>query len=50
MQNLWFGLIWALTASEGLVLVAGVVMRLLARDAIARGLTHGSAEKADAVV
>ncbi|MBY4383785.1 hypothetical protein HQO24_21110 [Rhodococcus fascians] len=44
------GLIWALPVSEGLVLVAGVVMRLLTRDTIARGLSHGNAEKAYAVV
>lgn len=53
LANLWFGLnglIWALTVSEGLVLAAGVVMWLLARDTIARGLTEGSVEKADATV
>ncbi|AMM19157.1 MATE family efflux transporter [Frondihabitans sp. PAMC 28766] len=51
--NLWFGLdgiIWALTVSEGLVLVAGIVMWLASRGAIARGLAEGSPERAAEVL
>jgi Na+-driven multidrug efflux pump len=53
LGNLWFGLngiIWALTVSEGLVLVAGVALWLASRTAIARGLDEGDAEPADAVL
>lgn len=48
--NLWFGLagiIWALTVSEGLVLLVGVALWLAFRSAIDRGLTEGSPERAD---
>lgn len=51
--NLWFGLggiIWALTVSEGLVLVAGLVMWAVLRGAIDRGLDEGSSERAEAVL
>jgi multidrug efflux pump len=51
--NLWFGLdgiIWALTVSEGLVLVAGLVMWFASRGSIARGLSEGSPEKAEALL
>jgi multidrug efflux pump len=53
LGNLWFGLpgiIWALTVSEGAVLVAGIVMWLLSRRAIDRGLTEGSPERAEQVL
>jgi multidrug efflux pump len=53
LANLWFGLdgiIWALTVSEGLVLVAGVVMWLASRRSIARGLAEGSPERAEGVL
>lgn len=53
LANIWFGLngvIWALTVSEGLVLIAGVVMWLVARGAITRGLADGSEERAEAVL
>nr|WP_296766611.1 MATE family efflux transporter [Rhodococcus sp. (in: high G+C Gram-positive bacteria)] len=53
VANIWFGLnglIWALTVSEGLVLIVGVVMWLAARGAIARGLAEGSSERADAIL
>ncbi|BDZ47791.1 multidrug transporter MatE [Frondihabitans sucicola] len=53
LANLWFGLdgiIWALTVSEGLVLVAGLVMWFASRGAIARGLAEGSPERADEVL
>ncbi|MCW2288943.1 putative MATE family efflux protein [Leucobacter luti] len=51
--NLWFGLagiIWALTISEALVLVAALVLWLLARAGIQRGLAEGSEERAEAVL
>ncbi len=50
LGNLWFGLggiIWALTVTEGLVLVVGVVMWLVSRPRIDRGLTEGSPERAE---
>jgi len=50
LGNLWFGLtgiIWALTVTEGAVLVAGVVMWLASRRAIERGLAEGSPERAE---
>ncbi|WP_456826115.1 MATE family efflux transporter [Cellulomonas sp. P5_E12] len=49
LGNLWFGLpgiIWALTVTEGAVLVVGVVMWLASRRAIERGLAEGSPERA----
>ncbi len=51
--NLWFGLdgiIWALTVSEGAVLVAGIAMWLASRRAIDRGLADGSPERAEEVL
>ncbi|PZF66114.1 MATE family efflux transporter [Curtobacterium sp. MCBD17_013] len=53
LVNLWFGLggiIWALTVSEGLVLVAGIVMWSGLRGSIDRGLAEGSPERAEAVL
>jgi multidrug efflux pump len=53
LGNLWFGLagiIWALTVTEGAVLVAGLVMWLASRRAINRGLAEGSPERADEVL
>ena len=50
LGNLWFGLagiIWALTITEGAVLVVGVVMWLASRRAIDRDLAEGSQERAD---
>ena len=50
LGNLWFGLpgiIWALTVTEGVVLVVGVVMWLASRRAIERGLAEGSPERAE---
>ena len=49
----WFGLggiIWSLTASEGLVLVAALIMWAASGRAIARGLAEGSPERADGVL
>jgi len=49
LGNLWFGLagiIWALTVTEVLVLVAGLVMWVASRGAIERGLAEGSEERA----
>jgi len=53
LGNLWFGLpgiIWALTVTEGAVLIVGLVMWIASRPAINRGLAEGSAERADAVL
>ncbi len=53
LGNLWFGLagiIWALTVTEGLVLVVGVVLWLASRRRIDRGLTEGSDDRADQVL
>ena len=53
LGNLWFGLagiIWALTVTEGVVLLAGVVIWLASRGRIDRGLAEGSAERAEAVL
>jgi multidrug efflux pump len=53
LGNLWFGLpgiIWALTITEGAVLLVGVGMWFASRRAIERGLAEGSAERADAVL
>ena len=50
LGNLWFGLagiIWALTVTEAIVFVVGVVMWLASRRAIDRGLAEGSPERAD---
>jgi putative MATE family efflux protein len=53
LGNLWFGLpgiIWALTVTEGAVLVVGVAMVLGSRSAIDRGLAEGSPERAEEVL
>jgi multidrug efflux pump len=53
LGNLWFGLpgiIWALTVTEGAMLVAGVVIWLASRRAIDRGLAEGSPERAEGVL
>ncbi|MET7419777.1 MATE family efflux transporter [Dactylosporangium sp. NPDC005555] len=50
LGNLWLGLpgiIWALTVTETLVLVTGVVMWLASRRAIDRGLALGSPQRAE---
>ena len=50
LGNLWFGLggiIWALTVSEGAVLLVAVVMWFASRHAIDRGLAEGSPERAE---
>jgi multidrug efflux pump len=50
LGNLWFGLagvIWALTVTEGVVLVVGIGMWLASRRAIVDGLAEGSAERAE---
>jgi multidrug efflux pump len=49
----WFGLggiIWSLTVSEGLVLVAALIMWAASRRAINAGLAEGSPERAEAVL
>lgn len=51
--NLWFGLtgiIWALTVSEGLVLVAGIVLWFVYRRSIEQGIAEGSPERAEQVL
>ncbi len=53
LGNLWFGLtgiIWALTVTEGIVFLVGVVMWLASRRAIDRGLAEGSRERAEEVL
>ncbi|MFJ3379680.1 MATE family efflux transporter [Curtobacterium sp. NPDC090217] len=53
LGNLWFGLagiIWALTITEILVFLAGIVIWLASRGRIDRGLAEGSAERAEAVL
>lgn len=53
LGNLWFGLtgiIWALTVTEGAVLVVGVAMWFATRRSIDRGLAEGSPERADEVL
>ncbi|MET0863159.1 MAG: MATE family efflux transporter, partial [Nakamurella sp.] len=50
LGNLWFGLpgiIWALTVTEIAVCMVGVLMWLLSRRAIDRGLAEGSQERAE---
>ncbi|MCW2542310.1 MAG: family efflux protein [Frankiales bacterium] len=50
LGHLWFGLsgiIWALTVTEGLVFLVGVVMWLASRPAIDRGLAGGSPARAE---
>lgn len=53
LGNLWFGLggiIWALTVTEVIVFLAGLVLWLASRRAIDRGLAEGSPERADEVL
>ncbi|WP_144764838.1 MATE family efflux transporter [Curtobacterium sp. 9128] len=53
LGNLWFGLagiIWALTVTEILVFLAGLVIWLVSRGRIDRGLAEGSAERAEAML
>jgi multidrug efflux pump len=50
LGDLWFGLagiIWALTVTEGVVLLVGIGMVLASRRAIDRGLAAGSPERAE---
>ncbi|MFS0731799.1 MATE family efflux transporter [Curtobacterium sp. 1P10AnD] len=50
LGNLWFGLagiIWALTVTEVLVFVAALVLWVVSRGRIARGLAEGSQERAE---
>ncbi|WP_243061913.1 MATE family efflux transporter [Humibacter sp. RRB41] len=50
VANLWFGLtgiIWALTVTEIIVLIVGIVLWLASRGAIVRGLADGSPERAE---
>ncbi len=50
LGNLWFGLsgiIWALTVTEGIVFLVGVIMSLASRGAIERGLAEGSPQRAE---
>jgi multidrug efflux pump len=44
------GIVWSLTVSEGLVLVAGIVMLVVSRGGIERGLAEGGAERAEAAL
>jgi multidrug efflux pump len=44
------GIVWSLTVSEGLVLVAGILMFVVSRAGIERGLAEGSAERAEAAL
>ena len=51
--RLWFGLtgiIWALTVTEVVVFLVGVVMWLASRHSIDRGLAEGSPERAEEVL
>ena len=53
LGNLWFGLagiIWALTVTEVIVVLIGIVLWLVFRRAIDRGLSEGSPERAEAVL
>jgi putative MATE family efflux protein len=53
LGNLWFGLsgiIWALTVTEGIVFLVGVVLWLASRRAIDRGLAEGSPDRAEQVL
>ena len=49
LDNLWFGLtgiIWALTVTEIIVLLVGLVLWRASRTAIDRGLDEGIPERA----
>jgi Na+-driven multidrug efflux pump len=51
--NVWFGLggiIWSLTVSEGIVLMAALVMWIGSRKAIDAGLAEGSPDRAEAML
>jgi Na+-driven multidrug efflux pump len=51
--RLWFGLpgiIWALTVTEVIVFLVGVVIWLASRRSIDRGLAEGSPERAEEVL
>ena len=53
LGNLWFGLsgiIWALTVTEGIVFLVGLVLWLSFRRTIDRGLSEGSPERAEQVL
>jgi len=53
LGNLWFGfagIIWALTATEVSVLLIGLVLWVISRGAINRGLAEGSPERAEAAL
>jgi multidrug efflux pump len=53
LGNLWFGLagiIWALTVTEGTVLLVGIVLWLASRRGIDRGLAEGNPERAEQVL
>ena len=53
LGNLWFGLagiVWALTVTEVAVLIVGLVMWLVSRPAIDRGLAEGTPERASQVL
>lgn len=53
LGNLWFGLngiIWALTITEVALLLVGLLMWLVFRSAIDRGLTEGSPQRAKEVL
>ena len=53
LGNLWFGLggiIWALTVTEVIVFLAGLVLWLASRGAIDRGLAAGSPERAEEIL
>jgi multidrug efflux pump len=53
LGNLWFGLagiIWALTVTEGAVLLVGLVLWVASRRAIDRGLAAGTPERADEAI
>ncbi len=50
LGNLWFGLpgiIWALTVTEGVMLLVGIGLLVGSRRSIDRGLAEGSAERAE---
>jgi putative MATE family efflux protein len=53
LGNHWFGLsgvIWALTVTEGAVFLVGLVMWVLSRNTIERGLEEGSPERAEGIL
>ncbi len=53
LGNLWFGLagiIWALTVTEVIVLIVGIVLWLVFRRAIDQGRAEGSPERAEAAL